>query len=78
MIGQGSAFEVTDYGWPGSVAVSFPQADVWRFPLETVSNSEAGFERTFQGVTTLCSWLLILELGQVFTATFGVDLGVER
>ena len=23
--------------------------DVWRFPLETVSNSESGFERTYQG-----------------------------
>ena len=23
--------------------------DFWRFPLETVSNSESGFERTYQG-----------------------------
>src|SRR5262249_29125250 len=26
---------------------------VWRFPLETVSNSEAGFERTYQGSVIL-------------------------
>ena len=25
------------------------EVDVWRFPLETVSNSESGFERTYQG-----------------------------
>src|SRR5439155_12393314 len=26
-----------------------PRPTVWRFPLETVSNSEGGFERTYQG-----------------------------
>ena len=77
VIGVGNALEVTDHGWPGSVTVSFPPADVWRFPLETVSNSEAGFERTFQGVTSLCSWLLVLEPAATFSLTVEVELGVH-
>jgi len=53
--------ELTDYGWPAPVVLTFPRAAVWRFPLETVSNSEAGFERTFQGLTCVCLWTLALE-----------------
>ena len=78
VVGQGSLLEVSDSGWPGWVVVAFPPADVWRFPLETVSSSEAGFERTFQGVTTLCSWPLVLEPAASLSATFEVELGVRR
>lgn len=53
--------ELSDYGWPGPVVLSFPAAAVWLIPLETVSNSEAGFERTFQGLTCVCLWPLTLE-----------------
>jgi 4-alpha-glucanotransferase len=32
------------------IALNFPEASgVWRFPIETVSLSEAGFERVYQG-----------------------------
>lgn len=55
--------ELTDHDWPAPVVVTFPRAAVWRFPLDTVSNSEAGFERTFQGLTCLCSWPLDLRPG---------------
>jgi alpha-amylase len=77
VIGEGSRLEVRDFGWPGPVTVSFPRGAIWRFPLETVSNSEAGFERTFQGVTTLCSWLLSLDPGQSFNATLETILGAR-
>lgn len=76
--GRGRRLVVTDHGWPGAAAVTFPEADIWRYPLETVSNSEAGVERTLQGVTVLCSWVLALEPGRTFEATFDVELGVRR
>jgi len=31
-------------------------ARLWRFPVETISSSEEGFERTFQGSCLLLSW----------------------
>ena len=36
---------------------------VWRFPLETVSNSEAGFERTYQGSVITPLFELALTVG---------------
>jgi alpha-amylase len=33
-----------------------PAADAWYAPIETVSNSEAGFERVYQGSALLLSW----------------------
>jgi len=42
------------------VHVSKP-ATFWCFPLETISNSEAGFERVYQGSSVTCQWLLDLE-----------------
>jgi alpha-amylase len=37
--------------------------EVWRFPLETVSNSEAGFERTYQGSVIVPRFRLTLNHG---------------
>jgi len=34
---------------------------LWYFPLEAVSNSEAGYERVYQGTCTLLSWDVLLE-----------------
>jgi len=36
----------------------------WRFPLETVSGSEAGFERTYQGSSVLLQWPVTLPPGE--------------
>jgi alpha-amylase len=33
----------------------------WQFPIETVSNSEAGFERVYQGTSLLTHWPLTLD-----------------
>jgi alpha-amylase len=35
-------------------------AEWWQFPLETISLSEAGFERNYQGTTLMPHWLLEL------------------
>lgn len=40
------------------------EALFWRFPLETVSGSEAGFERTYQGSCLLLQWPLTLPAGE--------------
>ena len=36
----------------------------WRFPLETVSGSEAGFERVYQGSSILLQWPVDLPPGE--------------
>jgi alpha-amylase len=47
------------------VACTFdPPAEVWRFPLETVSRSEEGFERTYQGSSILSHWEMELPGGE--------------
>ena len=40
-----------------------PAGDAWWAPIETVSNSEAGFERVYQGSSLLLSWLIDLAPG---------------
>ncbi|MEO5951482.1 MAG: alpha-amylase/4-alpha-glucanotransferase domain-containing protein, partial [Chloroflexia bacterium] len=38
-------------------------ATFWRYPIETVNGSEAGFERTYQGSCVLLQWLMKLPAG---------------
>jgi len=40
------------------------RASLWHFPLEAVSQSEAGFERVYQGTCTLLWWDLDLAAGE--------------
>jgi 4-alpha-glucanotransferase len=32
----------------------------WRYPVETISQSEGGFERVYQGSCLLLGWMVIL------------------
>jgi len=41
------------------------QGDIWYMPIETVSQSEEGAERTYQGSALLASWPLTLNPGAV-------------
>jgi alpha-amylase len=50
--------------------------NLWRFPVETVSLSEGGFERIFQGSCLLLYWPLDLEPDKEFRIT--VALGIEH
>lgn len=53
-----------------------PPATLWRFPIETVSQSEGGFERMYQGSSVTAVWPLSLEaLG---AAAYSVSLKVEQ
>lgn len=50
--------------WYGRVILNTDRpASWWQFPLETISNSEAGFERIYQGTSVTCHWPLTLEPG---------------
>ncbi len=46
----------------GGVSISLNRpTHLWHFPLETISNSEAGYERVYQGTCTLLWWEAGLE-----------------
>ncbi|VAX17661.1 Alpha-amylase [hydrothermal vent metagenome] len=50
--------------------------DVWRFPVDTVSQSESGFERTYQGSCIVL--LLPVKLNPSEAQTFSIDLAVKK
>ncbi|MGQ9594499.1 MAG: alpha-amylase/4-alpha-glucanotransferase domain-containing protein [Anaerolineae bacterium] len=52
-------------GWQVEVHLE-PPATLWAFPLETVSNSEAGFERVYQGSCGMPTWVLRLGPGETW------------
>lgn len=60
--------------WLGvEVKLSFDQPSrVWRFPIETVSLSEAGFERVYQGSVVFPNWNIHLE--KKWNASFILEL----
>ncbi len=75
--GHGTAQAVTAFrqgnSWVGielATTVS-DAADLWWAPVETVSNSEGGFERVYQGSGLLLSWPLALAPGASTTVTIG-------
>lgn len=45
-----------------------PAGDLWWGPIETVSNSEAGFERVYQGSSLLASWVVAVAPGETWQA----------
>ncbi len=61
-----------------------PAADAWWAPIDTVSNSENGFERVYQGSALLLSWPLDLapaerrELRVRHTVQTSRDLALEE
>jgi alpha-amylase len=60
-------------GWQVEVRLE-PPASLWAFPLETVSNSEAGFERVYQGSCAMPTWPLHLEPGAAWEGRLRVRL----
>ena len=56
-----------------SLTVGQP-ARLWRFPIETISNSEDGFEITYQGSCILLSWAFELRPGE----KWGVEVVWQR
>jgi 4-alpha-glucanotransferase len=74
--GHGTASDIEQLAqgndWLGvSIATHVePAADAWWAPIETISNSESGFERVYQGSGLLLSWPVTLEPG----ASWSVDV----
>jgi 4-alpha-glucanotransferase len=61
-----------------SVTTTTSPADAWWAPIETVSNSEAGFERVYQGSALLLSWPVRLAPGERWTRTITHVLATTR
>jgi len=67
--GQGEVAATTSLGqgndWLGIAVetIPMPAADAWWAPIETISNSEGGFERVYQGSCQLLSWPIQLDPG---------------
>jgi hypothetical protein len=57
-----------------SLIRSSEPADWWQFPLETISLSEAGFERNYQGTTLMAHWPLELEAGATWKCKLHFEL----
>jgi len=71
-LGQGNSW----LGLTVETVVS-PAAAAWHAPIETISNSEAGFERVYQGSALLLSWLVAIPAGGTWSATIEHRAGVE-
>ncbi len=65
----GSFAQGNDYVGVAIGTAVTPPADAWWSPVETISNSEQGFERVYQGSGWLLSWPLRLEPGARWSAT---------
>ncbi|MEQ8821490.1 MAG: DUF1926 domain-containing protein [Sumerlaeia bacterium] len=69
-----SKFAVRD-GWK-NIRVEWKlsqEADHWRLPIETVSNSEAGIERIYQSTVVMPVWKLALGVGQTWEVTIDYE-----
>ena len=67
-------------GWLGvelSTTIE-PAGEAWIAPIETISNSEAGFERVYQGSALLLSWAIRLAPGERWSATVRHAAAVTR
>ncbi len=80
--GEAAGVSAIGYGndWVGiSVAARpSPAADAWWSPIETVSNSEAGFERVYQGSTLVFTWPFVLQPGETKRFSVRHDVTVNR
>jgi hypothetical protein len=57
------------------VHFTFPEdVDIWRFPIETVSLSEEGFERVYQATTILFRWRVLIPTGKPWDRGFGMRI----
>ncbi len=68
-LGVSALAQGNDYvGVSVATTISEP-AEAWWAPVETVSNSESGFERVYQGAGLLLSWPVALEPGATRTVS---------
>jgi hypothetical protein len=46
-----------------------PACELWRLPIETVSQSERGFESAYQGTALVFAWRGVVGAGRVLRAS---------
>jgi 4-alpha-glucanotransferase len=69
------AFQITTELWKINVAVALDEtATLWRFPLEGISASEAGFERNYQGTMIMPWWHIDLAPGASWSTKLRFEL----
>jgi len=74
---QAQSWQRRDHGFGLGVQAQFDvPTDLWEFPLHTVSLSEEGFERTYQGTVLLAHIRITLNPGQALVRTWRI--GAER
>ncbi len=67
--------ELWDQAFGFQVSLTFdPAGRLWRFPVETVSQSESGFERTYQGSCLVLTWPLDLPPARPRTLQIQLEL----
>lgn len=55
--------------------LTFPEkASIWCFPIETVTMSESGFERIYQGSAVVPNWQIDLDSDEVFEIQMTLDI----
>ncbi len=59
-------------------ATAEPAARLTWYPVETVSNSEGGFERSYQGSSLLFRWPIALAPGESRTCAVRFDVTQTR
>jgi len=70
-----NSWEKIDENQKIRVKFDFPQpVNIWHYPLETVSSSEAGFERTYQGTTFLPHWKLNIKPKKTWSTSFFITV----
>lgn len=68
-------FTITSELWGVEIGVDVDRpATLWRFPLEAVSASEAGFERNYQGTTVMLWWPVRLAAGGSWEVSLSLAL----
>ncbi len=50
------------------------KADIWRFPIETISQSEGGFERVYQSSVIFPNWKIRLSAGEEWKTTLQLSI----
>ena len=80
--GAAEGIEAIGFGndWLGidAEATVAPPAGAWWQPIETISNSEAGFERVYQGSALVFRWPLRLDPGEAFEARTRIAARCDR
>ena len=75
----GGELKLVDEWQNVSISLSAAGArEMWVAPIETVTESEEGFERVYQGSQILPVWPLELPLGALWTGRFTLRVGLAR